>query len=65
MKNIDLIQLRKTHNWAQKQLAEQLGVDQATISRWENGAPIKGPALRLIELLAQNAQSTMKEEHSA
>ena len=65
MNQIELITLRKSLNWTQEDLAQHLGVEQATISRWENGAPIKGPALRLIELLAQNAQSTMKEEHSA
>ena len=24
-----------THGWSQKRLADELGVDQATISRWE------------------------------
>ena len=65
MNQIEILTLRKSLNWTQEELAQHLGVEQATISRWENGATIKGPALRLIEILAQNAQSTKEEGHSA
>ena len=65
MNQIEILTLRKSLNWTQEDLAQHLGVEQATISRWENGATIKGPALRLIEILAQNAQSTKEEGHSA
>ena len=65
MNQIEILTLRKSLNWTQEDLAQHLGVEQATISRWENGATIKGPALRLIEILAQNAQSAKEEGHSA
>lgn len=65
MNQIEILTLRKSLNWTQEDLAQHLGVEQATISRWENGATIKGPALRLIEILAQNAQSIKEEGHSA
>jgi DNA-binding transcriptional regulator YiaG len=42
---------------SQGELAERLGVDQATVSRWENGQEVPGPAGRLIGLLAGQSQS--------
>lgn len=65
MNQIEILTLRKSLNWTQEDLAQHLGVEQATISRWENGATIKGPALRLIEILVQNSQSAKEEGHSA
>lgn len=65
MNQIEILTLRKSLNWTQQDLAQHLGVEQATISRWENGATIKGPALRLIEILVQNSQSAKEEGHSA
>lgn len=40
---------RERHEWSQQQLAEQLGVDQATVSRMENGVEPRGPVRRLLE----------------
>ena len=65
MKQMELILLRKSLNWTQGDLAQHLGVEQATVSRWENGAKIKGPALKLIQLLLQNTSSSEHEEHAA
>lgn len=65
MKQMELILLRKSLNWTQGDLAQHLGVEQATVSRWENGAKIKGPALKLIQLLLQNTSSSQHEEHAA
>lgn len=65
MKQTELILLRKSLKWTQDDLARHLGVEQATVSRWENGAKIKGPALKLIQLLLQNTSSSEHEEHAA
>lgn len=65
MKQADLILLRKSLNWTQGDLAQHLGVEQATVSRWENGAKIKGPALKLIKLLFNDSQTSQHEEHTA
>lgn len=35
-----LIELRKSKNLTQKQLAERIGVSSNTISKWENGINI-------------------------
>lgn len=65
MKNTYITHLRTNHRLNQKQFAELLGVDQATVSRWENGAKIKGSALKLIELLFNDSQTSQHEEHAA
>ena len=56
----EITHLRKMKNWSQASLASYLGVNQATVSRWEKGAPIKGPALKLILALTQNSNSKKK-----
>lgn len=41
--------LRSRRGWSQHQLAEELGVDQATVSRTENGvAKPRGPVEKLL-----------------
>ena len=40
----------------QQELAKALGVDQATISRWENGQDIPRIAERLIKVIRDNAK---------
>ncbi|RWO22843.1 helix-turn-helix transcriptional regulator [Mesorhizobium sp.] len=42
---------------SQEALAAALGVDQATVSRIENGAEIKGPAKILLEKLMAEPES--------
>jgi transcriptional regulator with XRE-family HTH domain len=42
---------RERLEWSQQQLAEELGVDQATVSRMENGVEPRGPVRRLLERL--------------
>lgn len=37
MFNDNLRNLRKSNKWNQSELAKQIGVDQRTISAWENG----------------------------
>jgi transcriptional regulator with XRE-family HTH domain len=40
--------LRERRGWSQHQLAEEIGVDQATVSRIENGAKPRGPVEKLL-----------------
>ena len=42
---------RKASNWSQSDLAQQLGVDQATVSRAERGVPMARPAELLLHRL--------------
>ncbi|KQU96471.1 helix-turn-helix transcriptional regulator [Devosia sp. Root105] len=53
---------RKARGWSQTDLAERLGVDQATVSRIERGANMAGPVARL---LAQLMAETTSEQASA
>jgi DNA-binding transcriptional regulator YiaG len=50
-KKIDISKLRKRLKLSQVQLADQLGVDQATVSRLEAGRTPSKPVLKLLELL--------------
>ncbi len=40
---------RKKREWSQQQLASELGVDQATVSRIENGDEPRAPIKKLLE----------------
>ena len=41
---------RESRTWSQQRLAEELGIDQATVSRIERGAAQpSGPVARLLE----------------
>ena len=42
---------RKTNGWPQKRVADELGVSEATWSRWEQGRRFPSPAF--LTLLAQ------------
>ena len=44
--------LRKTKEWTQADLAERIGVEPETISRFERGATV--PSLHTLEKLAQS-----------
>ncbi len=51
--------LRESRNWSQQQLAEMLGVDQATVSRIERGSEPRGPVKRLLErIMAEPAEDS-------
>ena len=53
---LDLKSLRKALNLTQAQLAEKVGVNLATIWRWENeGIPSRGSARAYLEKLAEEA----------
>ena len=49
--------------WSQRDLAAELGVDQATVSRIENGAEPSRPVRRLLEALI--AQSLARQGEAA
>ncbi|RUY28724.1 helix-turn-helix transcriptional regulator, partial [Mesorhizobium sp. M7A.F.Ca.CA.004.12.1.1] len=46
--------LRASRKWTQQQLADELGVDQATVSRIETGSEPSRPVKRLLERLIAN-----------
>ena len=54
---INLSGRRKTVGWTQGELAEQVGVDTETISRFERGATM--PSLVTIQMLAVALDTTM------
>lgn len=52
----DLKTLRNNLNLTQSQLAEKIGVNLATVWRWENeGIPTRGTARAYLEKLAKEA----------
>lgn len=50
MLNTEIKKLRKQAGWTQTQLAERLGVSQATVASWESG--IRRPDLSLLPAIA-------------
>lgn len=54
----ELIQMRKTQNWTQQQLAKASGVQQSEISRIESGEG--NPTFRTLNALAEAADMTFK-----
>jgi len=56
MNSKEIMNFRLSRNWNQFQMAQYLGVTQATVSRWENGAAsMNGSALKLMQLLMREA----------
>jgi len=53
MKKIDVQKLRRRLDMTQAQLAERLGVKQASVSRWENGGTMIEPVRKLLEQMAE------------
>jgi transcriptional regulator with XRE-family HTH domain len=52
---IDIKALREQLGWDQTQMAEYLGLDRSSVSRMENGQEPKGPVLKLLQQLNQDA----------
>jgi transcriptional regulator with XRE-family HTH domain len=55
----NIASLRKRRNWTQSQLAERIGVDTETISRFERGATL--PSLLTLERLAHALKVPLAE----
>lgn len=56
---LDVKKIRVDLKMTQAQLAEELGVDQSTVSNWEKGQAPRGPARKLIvNLVEKNANET-------
>lgn len=52
MTGSEIIEMRKRHGWSQSDLADKLGVNQATVSRMEKGGKISRPVSKLLMQLA-------------
>lgn len=53
---LDVKEIRARLGLTQAQLGEAVGVDQSTVSNWENGSPPRGPARILLVKLATPRQ---------
>ena len=52
-------QLRKSHGWTQRELAEKLNVTDRAVSKWERG--LNFPDMAILEPLAKALDSTVVE----
>ena len=52
-------QLRKSHGWTQRELAERLNVTDRAVSKWERG--LNYPDMAILEPLAKALDSTVVE----
>lgn len=51
MEKIDVKSLRTKLELTQEQFGKAVGVDQSTVSNWENGMMPRGPARKLLQTL--------------
>ena len=58
--------LRKSRNWSQEQLAEQIGVTRQALSKWENGTavPDTNNVVQLAKLFGVTTDYLLLEEQS-
>jgi transcriptional regulator with XRE-family HTH domain len=50
--NVNILELRKRRGWTQAELAERVGVSQATVSSWERDVqPSAGSTYKLAQVL--------------
>lgn len=59
---LDVKALRARLKLTQAQLGEAVGVDQSTVSNWENGSPPRGPARKLLVKLAARRRPIAKPQ---
>lgn len=60
-KELDIKAIRSDLGLTQAKLAEEVGVDQSTISNWENGQTPRGPARRVLLTLVEAAKANRAE----
>jgi DNA-binding transcriptional regulator YiaG len=48
MRAIDIIKIRMRLGLSQEEFADLLGVHQTTVSKWELGGNVSGPAYKLL-----------------
>lgn len=67
MDNIAIREFRRRLGWTQWDLAERLGVDQGTVSRWERGveSPRPGSSAELRRLILQDDESRALKRYEA
>lgn len=59
---LDIKKIRETLGMTQALFALEVGVDQSTISNWENGQVPRGPARRVLATLDAKAKAKEKRE---
>lgn len=59
---IDVRSLRTNLRMTQAELGAAVGVDQSTVSLWETGTTPRGPAKKLLQMLAQGTPSPSQEK---
>lgn len=59
---LDVKEIRARLGLTQAKLAEAVGVDQSTVSNWENGSPPRGPARKLLVKLAARKRPLAKPQ---
>jgi DNA-binding transcriptional regulator YiaG len=61
---IDVARLRKSLGESQSAFAERFGVNQSTVSRWEDGEEPSGPALILLTQM-ENERAAKADSEAA
>lgn len=51
--DLNVKDIRSKLGLTQAQLGEAVGVDQSTVSNWENGVAPRGPAKKLLQRMAE------------
>lgn len=59
---LDVKTIRETLGLTQALFALEVGVDQSTISNWENGQVPRGPARRVLATLDAKAKAKAKRD---
>jgi DNA-binding transcriptional regulator YiaG len=63
--DLDVRAIRARLGLTQAQLSEELGVDQSTVSNWENGTSPRGPARKLLQALSERPAAPKAQAEGA